>query len=101
MKRLLICALLTGTLAGCEAARTIAPQTTAGFEAGGILGALDGASGALVARCRTLDGGNVRVAIDNVAAFLDQGILLSGIRDVRERACAAAALVQGVDLEAN
>ena len=100
MKRLLLCCILLSA-PGCEAMRTIAPQTTAGFEANGILGALDGASGAIIARCRTLDGGRVRVAIDGLADLTDQGILLTDIRDVRERACAAASLVQGVDSETN
>ena len=98
MKRTLLCCILL-IVPGCEAMRTIAPQTTAGFEANGILGALDGASGAVLARCRTLDGGRVRVAVDNLASLTDQGILLADIRDVRERACTAASLVQGVDAD--
>ena len=100
MKRLLLCATLLGA-SGCETVRTLAPQTTAGFEANGILGALDGASGAIVARCRTLDGGSVRVAIDGLASLAGQGILLADIRDAREKACAAATLVRGVDAETN
>ena len=81
------------SLAGCEAARTLAPQTTAGFEAGGLLGALDGASGAILARCRTLDGVEVRVAVDSAALATDQTDTVERIRESRQRACAVAGAV--------
>lgn len=76
------------TLAGCETMRTAAPHTTAGFEAGGVLGAFDGASGAVLARCRTLDGQVVRVAIDDVALGTGREDAVDDIRLRRQRACA-------------
>ena len=76
------------TLAGCEAMRTVAPHTAAGFEAGGVLGALDGASGAILARCRTLDGQIVRVAVNDLALGTGTSGLVDDIRLRRQRACA-------------
>ena len=82
------------SLAGCEAMRTVAPQTVAGFEAGGLLGALDGASGAILARCRTLDGQVLRVAIDDLALSTGTGLLVNDIRVRRQQACALIGAVQ-------
>ena len=80
-------------LAGCDAARVIAPQTTAGFESNGILGALDGASGAILAKCQTLDGQELRVAIDTVGETTGKGELVDRVRAARKKACATAARV--------
>ena len=82
------------TLAGCESMRTVAPNTTAGFEAGGVLGALDGASGAVLARCRTLDGQVVRVAVDDLALGTGTTDRLDDIRARRQQACALIGAVQ-------
>jgi len=90
--RLISIAALVAALGGCETARSIAPNTVAGFEAGGILGALDGASGAILARCQTLDGPLVRVTIDGAALLAGSTELVERLRAVREKACAAAAL---------
>ncbi len=81
-------------LAGCESMRTVAPHTTAGFEAGGVLGALDGASGAVLARCRTLDGQVVRVAVDDLALGTGTGDAVDDIRVRRQQACALVGAVQ-------
>jgi hypothetical protein len=83
------CAVLT--LAGCETMRAVAPQTVAGFEANGVLGALDGATGAVLARCRTLDGEEIRVAIDGLAGLT--GLGLDYAREQRRKACAVVGAV--------
>ena len=82
------------TLAGCDAVRTVAPQTVAGFEAGGVLGALDGATGAVLARCQTLDGQIVRIAVDDLALGTGTGVLVNDIRVRRQQACAVVGAVQ-------
>lgn len=78
-------------LAGCSAIQTIAPRTAAGFAANGVLGALDGASGAIIARCETIDGTAFRVAIDEVATETDQTEALDAVRESRRRICRIAA----------
>ena len=82
------------TLAGCESMRAVAPQTVAGFEAGGVLGALDGASGAVLARCQTLDGQVLRVAIDDLALGTGTEDAVDDIRVRRQQACAVIGAVQ-------
>lgn len=77
-------------LAGCEFMRTVAPQTTAGFDENGIIGALDGASGAIVAGCETIDGVQVRVAIDAVGDLANAGSTIDKVRSFRERICETA-----------
>jgi hypothetical protein len=79
------------TLAGCQSIGSFAPQTVAGFEAGGILGAIDGATGAILARCRTLDGHEVRIAIDGLAG--STGVDVGQLRAERAKACAVAGAV--------
>ncbi len=79
------------TLAGCETIGSFAPQTVAGFEAGGILGAVDGATGAILARCRLLDGQEIRVAVDGLAGRT--GLDVEQIRAERVKACAVAGAV--------
>lgn len=74
------------TLAGCETMRTVAPQTVAGFEANGVLGAIDGATGAILTRCRTLDGREIRIAFDGLADTAASDI--EQIRAERQKACA-------------
>lgn len=91
--KMLVTSLLMVALCGCEAARRVAPQTTAGFETGGVLGALDGATGAVLARCRTLDGALIRVAIDDVAALTGSGSTVNSLREARIAACARARAV--------
>lgn len=69
------------------------PKTAAGWEAGGVLGAIDGATGAVLVQCRTLDGDEIRLAVDDLA-----GEDLAGVRDWRQRACAkvgAVAIIGG------
>ena len=83
-------ALVALTVSGCDTVRTIAPQTTAGFETGGLLGAIDGASGAILARCKTLDGGLIRVAVDDVATATGETDAVEHVRELRKRACAKA-----------
>lgn len=82
------------TLSGCEAMRTVAPQTVAGFETNGVLGALDGATGAILARCLTLDGQVLRVAVDDLALNTGTGNLVNDIRVRRQQACAVVGAVQ-------
>lgn len=83
-------------LAGCDVLRKVGPQTVAGFEANGILGALDGASGAILARCRMLDGSIVRIAVDDLAILAGQGDLVTRVGAARARACAVAGGVQAI-----
>ncbi|MEM9061820.1 MAG: hypothetical protein AAGD13_15275 [Pseudomonadota bacterium] len=88
-------ALVTaGALAGCETVKTVAPQTAAGFEANGIIGAIDGASGAIIAKCQTLDGDTVRVSVDIAGDVTGQGELVDRVRDARKKACEKAGKVQ-------
>lgn len=94
MKLLAIAAALT--IGGCEVARTVAPHTTAGFEQGGVLGALEGASGVVLATCRTLDGEVVQVAVDGLAFAAGAEDALEAVRAARRRACAAAGAVHVV-----
>lgn len=91
MKAIAIAAVLA--LAGCETARTVAPHTTAGFEQGGIVGALGGASEAMLVTCQTLDGAPIRVAVDSVALATGNAGTVAGIRAARQTACAAAGAV--------
>lgn len=86
MKVLMTCALAL-VVGGCGTMRTLAPNTVAGFEAGGVLGALDGATGAIVARCQAADGTIMRVAIDNVALATNTDDLIAQIRARRTAAC--------------
>ncbi len=95
MKNWILIGALCG-LASCGLVREIAPNTVAGFETGGVLGALDGASGALLARCRTYDGQVIRVAIDNLAVETGTGSVLDRIRAARQRACTIAGAVHDV-----
>lgn len=71
------------------------PNTTAGYEQGGILGALDGASSALLARCQMLDGEEVQAVIDTAAAGIGPAAseAVEQIRALRRRACAAIGAV--------
>ena len=83
-------------LSGCDTMRTIFPHTTAGFEENGVVGAIDGASGVLLATCRTLDGQIVHVAADDVAASTGKDDLLNNVRERRQQACAVIGAVQAV-----
>lgn len=79
--------LAAAMLAGCGSPQfaQMFPQTAAGWDAGGVLGALDGATGAVLVRCRTLDGDVVRIAVDDVAASF--GTDVDHIRMIRQQAC--------------
>ena len=91
MKFIPIAAIAVLSLAGCETMQTLAPQTVAGFEAGGVLGAIDGATGAILARCRMLDGSEMRVAIDGLTSTT--GVDIEQVRDERQKACAVVGAV--------
>lgn len=93
MSRILLVAAAALTLSGCEAVRTIAPQTVAGFESNGLIGAVDGASGAILARCKTLDGSVVRVAVDGLSVSTGTSSLVDRVREARQRACGIASNV--------
>ena len=93
MKYLLL-PLMMITVSACDQLYQIAPRTTAGFEAGGVLGALDGASGAVLARCKTLDGLTIRVALDGIADQAGGADALNRARELRQAACQNAARVQ-------
>ncbi|MEM9045750.1 MAG: hypothetical protein AAGC81_13760 [Pseudomonadota bacterium] len=80
-------------LAGCDTLEDIAPQTVAGFESGGILGALDGASGAILARCRGLDGEEFRVAVDTLGAQTGAAQTVEAVRAERQKICATAGAI--------
>lgn len=83
-------------LPACDALRVVAPQTVAGFETGGVLGALDGASGAILSRCRTYDGLVVRVAVDHLAIATGTGSLVDRVRGARQQACRIAGAVNTI-----
>lgn len=80
-------------LGGCATVRSVAPHTANGFEANGLLGAIDGAAGAVQARCRTLDGTRVRLAIDGLSDLSGTAGLLEDTRESRRRICALASLI--------
>lgn len=92
MKAIAIATALAIT--SCDTVKSIAPQTTAGFEENGIVGALDGASGAVVAGCRSLDA--MRLAVDGLAIATGAGDVVDDMRAARMRACAVAGAVQAV-----
>ncbi len=94
MKHILAVCLVAVSVSGCEALRVVAPQTVAGFETGGVLGALDGASGAILARCKTLNGSLIRVAIDDIALETGSDPLVERVRVARAKACSLAGGVQ-------
>lgn len=95
MKYVLLSLMIVST-AACEPLRLIAPRTTAGFETGGVLGALDGASGAILARCKTLDGLTIRVALDGIADGVGLSDNLDRARELRQTACQNASRVKSV-----
>lgn len=72
------------------------PNTTQGFEQGGILGAVDGATDAILARCRMLDGAETTLVVDSAAAAVgsEATSAVDRIRVVRRRACELAGAVQ-------
>lgn len=80
-------------LSGCETLEALAPQTVAGFEAGGVLGALDGASGAILARCRRYDGAEFRVAMDVLGENTGTTGRVQSVRSERRKICATAGAV--------
>ncbi|MEM1382162.1 MAG: hypothetical protein AAF713_01390 [Pseudomonadota bacterium] len=80
-------------LAGCGAIKATFPNTYAGYEAGGVLGALDGMTGSILARCQAVDGTEIRVAIDGVALAAGQEDPVERIRAARMRACQTAGAV--------
>lgn len=83
-------------LAGCEFVKEFAPNTHAGFEAGGVIGALQGGAGAVVVQCKRLDGELVTLTIDGVAAAAEElsGLsatdLVDKVRERRRRFCRGA-----------
>lgn len=82
-----------GSIDWAASTRQAAPRTTAGWDSGGLVGAIDGAAGAIVVICQTLDGEQVRVLVDTVAALAGREATVDNIRSVREGACLAAGLV--------
>lgn len=92
MKAIAIAAMMA--LAGCEAARHVAPQTTTGFEQNGAVGALEGASGAAVDSCLLLDA--IGPAVDGVALDTGTGAAIGAARAGRRQACAVAAAVHAL-----
>ena len=100
--KILAALTVIAAISGCEAIRTVAPQTVAGFETNGVVGAIDGASGAVMARCQTLDGVQLRVALDTIAAdggsLIGKGDaaadLLDRVRAARAKLCDAAGRIR-------
>lgn len=88
--------LIVLALGGCgsESFRQAFPATAAGWEAGGVLGAVDGAAGALLARCRMFDGTEIRVAFDDLAVVTGSEDTLERIRRARHRICAGLGAVE-------
>lgn len=91
MKAIGLAAMLT--LGGCGVMQTVAPHTTAGFREGGVLGAVQGVSGALLVTCRTLSGAPMRVAVGNLADATGAMDELAKARAIRQQACAAIGAV--------
>ncbi len=104
MKTLVALAAALLVLAGCArdpdgsidwrgSVKQALPRTTAGYEQGGVIGALDGAAGAMVVICQTLDGEEIRVLVDTAAALAGRQATVENIRSVRQSACQLAGLV--------
>lgn len=87
-------------LAACETFKTAFPRTAAGYRDGGVVGAVQGAASGLLAICRTLDGEEIKVALDLAAADLGATDSLERIRRARLAACrsigAASLIVDGL-----
>lgn len=98
MKPLIALLLLAScaVLSSCETFEKLAPHTAAGFQSNGIIGALDGASDAVLATCKTLDGQNFRVAVDGLAGETGTASLAERVRRAREKACRIAGSVQAI-----
>lgn len=96
MKALMLCAVMA--LSGCEFMRAVAPHTTKGFEEGGIVGAVAGAATAMLVACQTVDGVGFTLAIDVLAAELDEQEKLESIRNIRRSACAIAQGLSYLDM---
>lgn len=92
--RAIIMAAALLVLPGCETVRTLAPQTAAGFEANGVIGAVDGASGAIVARCLSPEGVRYRVALDVLAEEVGLALPLAEVRKRQDKACRVAGAVR-------
>lgn len=78
------------TLFVVSACSTLTPQTYAGWQAGGLPGALNALSGAIVAKCKTLDGREFTINVDNLANAVGAVDSLEEVREKRKRACVAA-----------
>ena len=74
---------LTLSTGGCAQLKQAFPQTVAGWEANGFVGAVDGATGAIIAICEKLDGERFRVAIDNAAERFGVETTLEKVREIR------------------
>ena len=69
----------------------IAPNTVAGFNDNGIIGAFDGATGAIMARCKLVDGTEVRIAAEEFADEINALVALGKLRSAREKICSTVA----------
>ena len=67
------------------------PRTAAGWESGGITGAIGGAAEGVLVGCRTLDGATVLV--DATAQLAGVTTTVEAIRAARQSACLAAGLL--------
>ncbi|MEM9737392.1 MAG: hypothetical protein AAF908_12435 [Pseudomonadota bacterium] len=85
--------VLVLALSACATLESVAPRTVAGFRTGGILGALDGATGAILARCRRYDGTEFRIALETLAVETGAGDNLVRLREKRLSACRAAGAI--------
>ena len=92
MKRLLL-ALPLLALAGCA---EYFPMTHAGFQANGIVGAVDGFTGGVVALCETADGEQFTVASNALADEFGASNTVDSIREFRQGLCAKAGAVHVV-----
>lgn len=72
------------------------PNTTAGFERGGIVGATEGFTGAFGVICERLDGAEFTAAVNAAALAFDLTEQTEAVREVRQDLCERGAAVAGL-----
>lgn len=79
------------TLAGCATVppwvEKAFPRAAAGYEAGGVLGAIDGATGTILVICRKLDGETFTASVDYAAEVFTVEDEVAYVRNIRKKIC--------------
>ena len=83
-------------LGGCASLATLAPETTAGFQEDGVLGAVEGASGVVRRGCGVIAAPELQIAIDALGAVTGSGSIVAPVRAVRRQVCGVATVLNEV-----